>query len=116
MKITIKTRNNTFNAEVDNIFGDPNLTDMAQMLKGLLVSAGFHPNNVDDLFNTEDQWFTDKEQEENLQGHLKDDRYNEGYAKGRDEALYSRKVQEFQENLYRPERTHYEHDDYDIFT
>ena len=115
MKITIKTRDNIFNAEVDNIFGDANLDDVAQMLKGLLVSAGFHPSNVDDLFNAGDSWFTEKEQEENLQGHLKNDRYNEGYTKGWDDALHSRKVQEFQENLYRPERVEDEDDEYDIF-
>jgi len=42
---------------------DCNLTQLGEELKGLLVNWGYHPNNVDDLFNL-DRWNYDKKDEE----------------------------------------------------
>ena len=50
---------------------------MADSFKGLLVSMGYHPSNVDELFNTEYKWFTQEEIDENRQGHLKQDLIDE---------------------------------------
>lgn len=36
------------------------------MFKGLLVQTGYHPNTVDDSFNTEQRWFPDEDQQPNL--------------------------------------------------
>jgi hypothetical protein len=100
MKITITNYDKTYSAEYDN---DSDVESVADMFKGLLVSMGYHPSNVDELFNTEYKWFTQEERDENRQGHLKDDKYNEGYAKGWDEAKHQDKVQKFQDNLYNQE-------------
>ena len=47
------------------------VSEVVEQFKGLLVNAGYHPSNVDELFNTEYQWFTQEERDENMQGHLK---------------------------------------------
>ncbi len=91
------------------------------MLKGLLVSMGYHPSNVDEIFNTEYKWFTQEERDENRQGHTKYNytdpehpmylaqeedfmkKYDEGYAKGWDEAKHQDRVQKFQDDLYNQE-------------
>ena len=91
------------------------------MFKGLLVSMGYHPSNVDELFNTEYKWFTQEERDQNMQGHKKYNytdpdhpmylaqeeeymkKYNEGYTKGWAEAKHQDKVQKFQDNLYKNE-------------
>jgi hypothetical protein len=88
---------------------------------------GFHPSNVDDLINSEYQWFTQEERDENRQGHAKYNpidpdhpmyiaqeedymkRYNEGYTKGWGEAKHQDKVREFQDSLYKQ-------DDDDMFS
>ena len=46
---------------------------------------------------------------DNMQGHLKDNKYNEGYAKGWDEAKHEDKVKAFQDDLYKK-------DDDDMFS
>lgn len=115
MKLSLTIHSKTYSVESDEAFDGTNLSDLVEQFKGLAVSAGFHPSNVDDMFNTDYQWFTEEERNNNMQGHLKKDKFNEGYTKGWDDALHSRKVQEFQENLYRPERVEDEDDEYDIF-
>ena len=106
MKITITNYNKTYSAESDD---DLDMEGVGDMFKGLLVSMGFHPSNVDDLINSEYQWFTQEERDENRQGHLKDNKYNEGYTKGWDEAKHQDKVQKFQDSLYKQ-------DDDDMFS
>lgn len=101
MKISITTDNKVFSVEDEYGFDCSTIHDAVEMFKGLLVCAGFHPSNVDDAFNTEYTWFTEEERNDNMQGHLKNDKYNEGYTKGWDEALHNKKVQDFQENLYK---------------
>jgi flagellar biosynthesis/type III secretory pathway protein FliH len=116
MKITITNYDKTHSVEYDN---DADVESVADMFKGLLVSMGYHPSNVDELFNTEYKWFTQEERDENMQGHKKYnytdpehpmylaqeedhmESYNQGYAKGWDEAKHQDKVQKFQDDLYK---------------
>jgi hypothetical protein len=49
MKIKIEINNETYCWKSD--CEDHNIYDIAEKFKGLLVSAGFHPDNVDDLFD-----------------------------------------------------------------
>ena len=107
MKISITTDNKVFSVEDEYGFDCSTIHDAVEMFKGLLVCAGFHPSNVDDAFNTEYTWFTEEERGDNMQGHLKNDKYNEGYTKGWDEALHNKKVQDFQENLYKQDDSDY---------
>ena len=54
MKITIEN----FNGDVYVATSQAEDIDaVSQMIKGLLVQAGFHPTTVDDQFNTPDSWF-----------------------------------------------------------
>lgn len=109
MKLSLTIHNKTFSVESEEQFDGSNINELAEQFKGLLVSAGFHPSNVDDMFNTEYQWFTEEERDENMQGHLKSNKYNEGYAKGWDEAKHEDKVKAFQDDLYKK-------DDDDMFS
>ena len=115
MKITITNYDKTHSVETDE---DVDAESLADMFKGLMISMGYHPCNVDELFNTEYKWFTQEEIDENRQGHTKynytdpdhpmylaqeEDHmgsYNQGYAKGWDEAKHQDKVQKFQDDLY----------------
>jgi Tat protein secretion system quality control protein TatD with DNase activity len=81
MKITITNYNKTYSVETDE---DMDAESMADTFKGLLVSMGYHPCNVDELMNTEYKWFTQEEINNNRQGHLK-------------------KAEEWQNNLYKEE-------------
>ena len=101
MKLSLTLHGKIYSVESDESFDGTNLSDLVEQFKGLAVSAGFHPSNVDDMFNTDYQWFTEEERNNNMQGHLKKDKFNEGYAKGWDEALHNRKVQDFQNDLYK---------------
>lgn len=109
MKLSITLNNKTYSVESEEQFDGSNINELAEQFKGLLVSAGFHPSNVDDMFNTEYQWFTQEERDDNMQGHLKGNKYNEGYSKGWDQALHNEKVQRFQDCLYKQ-------DDDDMFS
>ena len=118
MKISITTNNKVHSVEDELGFDCTSIDEAVEMFRGLLVCAGFHPSNVDNQFNLDYAWFTQEERDENMQGHKKynytdpDDpmylaqeedymkTYNEGYAKGWDEALHNKKVQEFQDSLY----------------
>ena len=112
MKLSLTLHNKTYSVESDEGYDGSDVYEIAEQFKGLLVGAGFHPSNVDDMFNLDYQWFTEEERNDNMQGHLKNDKYNEGYAKGWDEALHNRKVQDFQNNLYNQSD---DGDDDDIF-
>lgn len=91
MKITITNYNKTYSVETDD---DMDAESMADVFKGLLVGMGYHPCNVDELFNTEYAWFTQAEIDNNRQGHLKVDK----------------KAEEWQSNMYKQDI-----DDDDIF-
>ena len=70
MKITINNYNKTYSVETDE---DVDAESLADMFKGLMINMGYHPSNVDELFNTEYKWFTQEEIDDNRQGHLKCD-------------------------------------------
>lgn len=70
MKITINSNGKTYSVETND---DINVEGMADIFKGLLVSMGYHPSNVDELIDTEHKWFSQEEVDENRQGHLKGD-------------------------------------------
>ena len=74
MKLSLTIHNKTFSVESDESYDGSNLNDLAEQFKGLLVSAGFHPSNVDEILNTDYQWFTQEERDDNLQGHLKENK------------------------------------------
>jgi len=101
MKLSLTIHNKTHSVESDEGYDGSNLNELVEQFKGLLVGAGFHPSNVDDMFNTEYQWFTQEERDGNMQGHL----FNkEDVSKGLEDLerlARDRKVQEFQDNMYK---------------
>lgn len=99
MKISLTINQKTYSIETDEGYDGSDLNTIAEEFKGLLVNAGFHPSNVDNLFNTEYQWFTEEERRDNMQGHLK-----------------NKRIEEFQQNLYRQSiKTAEDDDEYDMF-
>ena len=58
MKITITNYNKTYSVESND---DVDAKGLADIFKGLMVNMGFHPKNVDVLFNTEYEWFSEGE-------------------------------------------------------
>lgn len=97
MKLSLTIHDKTYSVESDEGYDGSNLNELAEQFKGLLVGAGFHPSNVDDMFNTEYQWFTQEERDDNMQGHLnapKSFELEERLAR-------DRRVQEFQDNMYK---------------
>lgn len=70
MKLSLTLHNKTYSVESDDSFDGADVYELAEQFKGLLVNAGFHPSNVDSIFHLDYQWFTEKELEENLQGHI----------------------------------------------
>ena len=51
MKLSLTLHENLY-VESDESFDGTNLNELVEQFKGLLVNAGFHPSNVDDMFNT----------------------------------------------------------------
>ena len=98
MKLSLTLHGKTYSVESDDAFDGTDVYDLAEQFKGLLVNAGFHPSNVDSIFNLDYQWFTEKELEENLQGHISQNsrayEYHEQLEK-------DKKVEEFQNNMYK---------------
>ena len=90
MKLSLTLHNKTYSVESDESFDGSNVYDLAEQFKGLLVCAGFHPSNVDSIFDIDYAWFTDEERADNLQGHLPDS------FLATDE-----KIQKFQANMYK---------------
>lgn len=87
MKLSLTLHNKTYSVESEESFDGSNVYDLAEQFKGLLVNAGFHPSNVDSIFSLDYQWFTDEENEGNMQGHLSKSQ--------------QKKVEEFQNNMYK---------------
>ena len=71
MKININTYGKTYSVESDE---DVDAESLADMFKGLMVSMGFHPKNVDQLFNTEFEWFPEEELKTNFDQKKVDER------------------------------------------
>jgi hypothetical protein len=103
MKISVThyEKTHTFEANQDDL----PIGEVLEAMKGLLVSMGFHPHNVDEHFNTEFQWFTEAEQ--NLCQAWKDMQIDESLAS--ESRAYESHVQEerdklveeYQNNLYK---------------
>lgn len=98
MKISITNYGKTYTAETDE---DHDVESVADIFKGLLVSMGYHPCNVDELFNTEYKWFSNEEIQNNRQGHLSENSnlfmnaFKKGYkAKEFQETMYNQDIQE----------------------
>jgi len=93
MKLSLTLHNKTYSVESDDSFDGTDVYELAEQFKGLLVSAGFHPSNVDSIFDIDYAWFTNEEQVENLQGHLPDSFL--------DKMSTDEKIQKFQANMYK---------------
>ena len=93
MKLSLTLNNKTYSVESDEGYDGSDVYELAEQFKGLLVSAGFHPSNVDSIFDIDYAWFTDEEQVENLQGHLPDSLL--------DKMSTDEKIQKFQANMYK---------------
>ena len=95
MKLSLTLHDKTYSVESDESFDGSNVYDLAEQFKGLLVCAGFHPSNVDQIFDIDYTWFTDEERADNLQGHLPDSLL--------DKMSTDEKIQKFQDNMYKSE-------------
>lgn len=51
MKITLQSNNRTYTVETEG--DDLNISDISDVLRGLLVQCGFHPATVEAAFNAE---------------------------------------------------------------
>ena len=98
MKLSLKLHNKTYSVESDEGYDHGDVYELAEQFKGLLVNAGFHPSNVDSIFNLDYQWFTDEENEGNVQGHIQENsrayEYHEQLEK-------EKRVEQFQNNMYK---------------
>jgi len=119
MEISITTNNKVYSVRDELGFDSVSIDEAVEMFRGLLVCAGFHPSNVDNQFNLDYAWFTQEERDQNRQGHTKYnytdpdhpmylaqeedhmESYNQGYEAGLNQALHNKKVQEFQDSLYK---------------
>jgi hypothetical protein len=112
MKLSLTLHNKTYSIESDEGYDGSNVYELAEQFKGLLVNAGFHPSNVDSIFNLDCQWFTDEENEGNMQGHINFNKTNQfgklphhydnepildSEAKDR----MQKRIDQFQNNMYR---------------
>ena len=77
MKLSLTIHNKTYSVESDEGYDGSDVYEIAEQFKGLLVNAGFHPSNVDSIFNLDYQWFTDEENEGNMQGHTNFNKTNQ---------------------------------------
>lgn len=70
MKITIESHNEVFTWKSKDHPNDELLaftvSDVADKFRGLLVAAGYHPDCVDQVIDTDQQWFTNRGQDELL--------------------------------------------------
>ena len=110
MKLSLTIHNKTYSVESDEGYDGSDVYEIAEQFKGLLVNAGFHPSNVDSIFNLDYQWFTDEENENNMQGHDvfgrgydEDDPFkvSDAYLKRRAEEERKNKIENFQNNMYK---------------
>ena len=61
MKISIEHYGNTTSYETER--DDQDIAEMVSIIKGMMVSVGFHPQSVDNYFmGTEGEWFPDLEE------------------------------------------------------
>jgi Tat protein secretion system quality control protein TatD with DNase activity len=98
MKLSLTIHNKTYSVESDEGYDGSDVYELAEQFKGLLVNAGYHPSNVDSIFNLDYQWFTDEENEGNMQGHLKNhsrayEYHSELNSEGEFNTKYNRKYE-----------------------
>lgn len=98
MKLSLTLHGKTYSVESDGSFDGADVYDLAEQFKGLLVNAGFHPSNVDSIFDLDYQWFTDEENEGNMQGHIRE--HSRAY-KYSEQLEKEKKLEEFQNNMYK---------------
>ena len=73
MKITINSYGNTFSWE--NEGDDLSLSELVPQIKGLLVSVGYHPTNVDNAFVPDEfEWFPEAHK---VEDYLKSEGFQE---------------------------------------
>lgn len=115
MKLSLTIHNKTYSVELEEQFDGTTLNELAEQFKGLLVNAGFHPINVDDMFNTDYQWFTQEERNDNMQGHLYGSNkiVNDWYKECENEHIaedteakerMQKRIEEWQNNMYKPDK------------
>ena len=92
MKISITTNNKVYSVEDELGFDCVGIDEAVEMFRGLLVCAGFHPSNVDDMFNTDYQWFNEEDDE---------CKYVVEDTEAKDRM--QKRIEEWQNNLYKPE-------------
>lgn len=63
MKLSLTLHGKTYSVESNDEFDGQEVSELVEQFKGLLVNAGYHPHNVDELFNTEYQWFNNEIEE-----------------------------------------------------
>lgn len=63
MKITITMHGKTYGVESDSDHGD--IQEVIEMIRGLLVSCGYHPETVDKNLSCESQWFQETHDDDN---------------------------------------------------
>lgn len=64
MKLSLTLHGKVYSVESENgnqLDDCEQVSEVVEQFKGLLVNAGYHPSNVDELFNTEYQWFNNDE-------------------------------------------------------
>ena len=67
MKITIEPHTGgKLSAETEA----EHISDVVELFKGLLVGAGYHPSTVDEYFDLECNWFTDREEDNDTMDQL----------------------------------------------
>lgn len=93
MKLSLTLHNKTYSVESEESLDGSSVYDLAEQFKGLLVCAGFHPSNVDQIFDIDYTWFTDEERADNLQGHLPDNFL--------EKISQDEEIQKFQANMYK---------------
>ena len=68
MKMTLTMHGKVHSIEDEVPFDHQDINEVAEAFKGLLVSAGFHPSNVDQVINVDAQWFPEEDDAVNDEG------------------------------------------------
>tara|TARA_B100002019_G_C21195395_1_gene561119 strand:- start:132 stop:323 length:192 start_codon:yes stop_codon:yes gene_type:complete len=63
MKLSLTLHGKTYSVESEDQFDGQEVSELVEQFKGLLVNAGYHPESVDQYFNTEYQWFDSNKDE-----------------------------------------------------
>lgn len=61
MKLTLTLHDHTYSVESQDSFDGQDVHELTEQFRGLMVTAGFHPECVDQMFNLDSSWF-DREQ------------------------------------------------------